>query len=841
MFFTPLTVQSNHMSAQVSLETEASFPLAVIFHGGHLGTELKRILEPQNIYVRHLVGHDDILSITDHPRYIYYFASDDFSPDQFLDTLLVGSRENTRFILILDNLSKTNEEILQATLAKSSCPVSKVTLTGRPPESAAPKLARLIFSPQREQDEPLVITGPLSGPPASAKPHLSTQEVLDRLDSLHRRSRRPKFSLPLPLLLFPILVFLLLTPFLWLLFLSLFGWQALLTSKEALLRGDYQAAQVAGQTARDRFVSAENLVQNLSPLTGIPFVGPGIEKANLVLSLSETVADSAVHFSNVAPGLAQVPNVILGNGSISSLGADINSLTLEASLIDLNLGFVEAELSPLLTPGTVRFLNFFGFPIASVDSYHSKISEIRSLLKKTSTILSVVPTIISDRGRRSYLIVFQNPTELRPTGGFIGSYAVVHTDGGKVLDYQINDIYTADGQLRGQIAPPDEILHFLGNPFWYMRDANFAPDFPLTAQRLEWFFQKETGQKVDGVFAIDLGAVQKILSATGPLPLPDYGETVSADNLFQKAESAAEINFFPGSNQKRDYLGAVAKAVLDKIIVNPQKDWLALGIALKNSLEQKNLLFYFNSPALENVFRANSWAGSLDLPDCRGLRKNCFMLVDSNFGANKANYFLTRQFQINSTLSKGGDVETTVKVSYTNNSPSESWPGGKYKNYFRFLIPSDSRVVRLDLGDGRTASLSTVLTAAVLSKVPSDQFFVFQNKELAMTDKNATTSAFLSVGALLEVPIQSSRTVSLTFRPQYKVDFSGKITNFAFKLIKQPGTGPDPVTFTLDYPSFLTPKDQNIAELVANPQQVVYNLDLSTDRDINIKLWKPAL
>lgn len=818
------------MSAQVRLETEASFPLAAIFHGGHVGAALKEILEPQNIFVRHLVGPEDVLSAIDHPRYLYFFATDKTSPDQLRDTLSVASRENAKFILILENLSRPQEEILKAILDESAWPITKVILSGRPPDSAAAKIARLIFS--THQNEPLVIAG-APGPLTPSSPHLSTQEVLDRLDALHRRSRRPKIFLPPALFVIPVIILLLLAPLFWLLFQSFFGWQALLTSKDALFKGDYPTAQVSAAAAHDRFVSAQTLVRAFSPLTSVPYLGPRIEKTALVLSLGESVAESEIHFSLIAPSLSQIPNALLGNGSPTDLGLNINSTIVEMSLIDRNLGIIEAELAPLLTSGTIRFLNFFGISTVSLNSSDQKIAEARSLLKKIATLLSVVPAIISDHGRRSYLIVLQNPSELRPTGGFIGSYAVVYTDGGKVLDYQINDVYTADGQLKGQITPPDEILHFLGQPSWYLRDANFSPDFPLTAQRLEWFFQKETGQSVDGVIAIDLGAVQKILTATGPLPLPDLGDTVSAENLFQKAESAAEINFFPGSNQKRDYLGAVAQAVLDKILVNPQKDRLALGVALKNSLEQKNILFYFNSPSLENVFRANSWAGSLDRPDCRGPKSNCLMLVDANFGANKANYFLSRHFQISSVLSKGGDTETTVKVTYQNDSPSESWPGGKYKDYLRFLIPPGSRIIRMDLGDNRTASLSSILTAAVLSKVPADQFLLFQTNELALTANDSTTSAFLSLGALLEVPIQTRRTVSLTYRPQYKVDVSGKTTSYTLILIKQPGTGADPVNFSLDFPSFLT------TDNLVNPQRTVYNSDLTVDRNINIKLWKP--
>jgi len=73
--------------------------------------------------------------------------------------------------------------------------------------------------------------------------------------------------------------------------------------------------------------------------------------------------------------------------------------------------------------------------------------------------------------------------ELRPTGGFIGSFGLLNFENGKLGNLNVNDIYAIDGQLKGHVAPPDELLHFLGQPNWYMRDSNWSPDFPISAER----------------------------------------------------------------------------------------------------------------------------------------------------------------------------------------------------------------------------------------------------------------------------------------------------------------------------------------------------------------------
>jgi len=44
--------------------------------------------------------------------------------------------------------------------------------------------------------------------------------------------------------------------------------------------------------------------------------------------------------------------------------------------------------------------------------------------------------------------------ELRPGGGFIGSYAILSVDKGKITNFKIYDVYDADGQLKNHIEPP---------------------------------------------------------------------------------------------------------------------------------------------------------------------------------------------------------------------------------------------------------------------------------------------------------------------------------------------------------------------------------------------------
>jgi Protein of unknown function (DUF4012) len=172
-----------------------------------------------------------------------------------------------------------------------------------------------------------------------------------------------------------------------------------------------------------------------------------------------------------------------------------------------------------------------------------------------SNVIDGLPAFLSVDGKKTYAVLFQNNMELRPGGGFIGSYGLLTLDKGKIVDFTIHDVYDADGQLKGHIEPPFPIRRYLPSAHWYLRDSNFDVDFLKNASQVAFFLQLETNQPVDGVIGVDLSFVKALIAASGSVFVPSYKETVTADNFFLLTEDHAEKNFFPGSTQKKRFSG----------------------------------------------------------------------------------------------------------------------------------------------------------------------------------------------------------------------------------------------------------------------------------------------
>jgi hypothetical protein len=100
-----------------------------------------------------------------------------------------------------------------------------------------------------------------------------------------------------------------------------------------------------------------------------------------------------------------------------------------------------------------------------------------------------LPSILGKDGIKTYLILFQNNMELRPTGGFIGSYGLATFDSGRLTDLTINDVYSADGQLNGHVEPPAPIKDYLGEANWWLQGFKLGSGFSNIGPKSRMVFE----------------------------------------------------------------------------------------------------------------------------------------------------------------------------------------------------------------------------------------------------------------------------------------------------------------------------------------------------------------
>lgn len=446
------------------------------------------------------------------------------------------------------------------------------------------------------------------------------------------------------------------------------------------------------------------------------------------------------------------------------------------------------------------------------------IPEIKYGLLMSRDLLDMVPSLVGIDDQVSYLILFQNNMELRPGGGFIGSYAIANFVDGKMVNLKIDDVYSADGQLKGHVEPPAKLKEFLNVDGWYLRDSNWSVDFPENALKAEWFLDKETGITVDGVISINLNVIQRILRVLGEIYLPDYDEKINADNFFEKAEYRTEAGFFPGSSQKGDYLGNVSRIVMEKIRNSDEQTKGKLILAIFDSITEKDIMIYGHDQNVAKVLAKNNWDGSIKMANCIKGGIGCFqdylMVNDANVGVNKANYYLKKDVFQEIIISSSGAVEKTVEVNYVNESPNNIFPAGDYKSYTRVLVPLGSQI-----NDCRIFEQGNEVDPP---------------KCEVITDIEGGRTSF---GVYVMVPVGEKRKININYSlPKGMVFLGGEYLLF---IQKQSGIGMpgDKYSVSLIFPESLS-LVWSSQPLLTKKGQIVYNTSLSKDQALEIGLEK---
>lgn len=585
----------------------------------------------------------------------------------------------------------------------------------------------------------------------------------------------------------------------------------------ALKKGDAsQAATMAGLTAYW-------LGQGKGALAviGVParLFGQGarIRSEERVLSVIGDVAQAQTKAARlVTQGTLVVPRLFArreeAGESEVSLAVAIDRMRLELDGLTNDLGLAGAEL------GIIASDTHVPFTISGIKNLVSRVqTEIDAALREAETLQSLMTLYRAAGGfdeKKTYLILLQNSMELRPTGGFIGSIAIVTIEDGIMETPFVQDVYALDGQLKGHVDPPGPIAELLKQEHWYLRDSNWDPDFAVSGEKARWFYEKETAGKVDGVIAISSPLLTDLLGVTGPLDLPDYNDRITKENFFGKSLFYTKADFFPGSTQKKDFLGSVGVALISRITSDSPGSAPGLVRVVGRALEAGDIQFWFPDRQGQIVVEQAGWAGAVIRKEpCEAASLPCMVeriaVVESNMGVNKVNAFIKRSVKSRVDVGQDGGVDGTVALTYQNTSTDDAalTGGGVYLSYARMYLAADA-LVRSVLIDGVEAPYTA-------------------------TTENGSTI----VGLAFTVPPGGEKTVTILYRRGMALHFVNNESLVVVSIRKQPGMINTNLDLAVGYPVGWSLKDVSPG-LLANAREARYNTTLDQTKTVVVRFRK---
>jgi hypothetical protein len=287
-----------------------------------------------------------------------------------------------------------------------------------------------------------------------------------------------------------------------------------------------------------------------------------------------------------------------------------------------------------------------------------------TLAQRVSTLL---PAMLGADRPRTYLLLFQNPAEIRATGGMPGAYLVLGTNRGQV---QVVDQGTAAGlgSFSSPVLPLDPSMKVLYTERLgiFPADINLTPHFPTAAALAREMYRRHSGRTVDGVLATDPVALSYLLAVTGPIPMP-VGEPLTAANAVHKLLSEV-YNTMTQTAQDR-YFATAARGVFDKL-TGQSRDVAGLVRQLSKAVAERRFLVWSADSHEQVSITGTTVDGELPITDRTSPTVGVFL--NDGTGA-KLGYYLTYSAELSATSCRSdGSRKLHLRVTLGSTAPKSA-------------------------------------------------------------------------------------------------------------------------------------------------------------------------
>jgi hypothetical protein len=325
------------------------------------------------------------------------------------------------------------------------------------------------------------------------------------------------------------------------------------------------------------------------------------------------------------------------------------------------------------------------------------------------TAVRAAPGLLGAHGPRRYFLAFTTPSEARGLGGFMGNFAVLTADDGRITltrSDRTSVIETRPGEpSRPLDAPPDYVARYGSHrPQDVLRDVTLSPDFPSVAQVIRGAYPAGDGAPLDGVLAVDPYTIAAVLAVTGPVHVEGLDEPLThanaADVLLRRQYEAFEED----NAERIDVLDQASRAAFEALLRLDAVEPARWATALGPMVTQGRLLAWSPHGDAQRLFAVLGMDGAFPPP-----ADGDFVAVTTqNSGNNKIDVFLHRSLAYRARWDPAtGALSTRATITLRNDAPA-SGPPYLIRNRPSARQPDGTNWLTLELYSPHSLAAATV-------------------------------------------------------------------------------------------------------------------------------------
>jgi hypothetical protein len=456
------------------------------------------------------------------------------------------------------------------------------------------------------------------------------------------------------------------------------GWVG---SRAVLAKGELEAAVPLAHTLQSQIIAGDSgaasatygrlngHVTSAAGYTSDPvwraFEGVPVAGANLAAVRELAAAIDRLSREGLRPLTAIAGRISLGDFKPADGAVDV------APLVAVQPQITRASAAIAAASRQVRAIDTSG----TISAVKDATATLRTTVEKAAVsarsvdrAVRLIPTMLGADGPRNYLLLFQNPAELRATGGIPGAVALIHTEAGRIQLVQ-QAAASEFAHFESSVLPlPVQTRGLYGEiTGQYMQDVNLTPNFALSAQLAQEMWRRQFGTTVDGVLSIDPVTLGYLLKATGPITLPTT-DVLTSDNAVKLLLSDVYERYTNPADQDK-FFAAAAGSVF-AAVAGGTLDPTELVTALAQAGDERRILLWSAHPAEQAVLADSTLAGGLPISDAA--HKRFGLYLNDGTGA-KMGYFLDVKTALTqSYCRKDGKSSYEVEITLTNTAPADA-------------------------------------------------------------------------------------------------------------------------------------------------------------------------
>lgn len=321
-----------------------------------------------------------------------------------------------------------------------------------------------------------------------------------------------------------------------------------------------------------------NVAENL------PSVGSDIAKVRTLVSVASDLSADVV--TPAAQNLSGVTmDTVFSNGKIDV--ATLETLCNTITQIQPAVSSATERVDALGTPQMEQLKE----PLSKAKTTLDTLNEAATGLAKVAPSL---PAMLGADSARNYLVIAQNNSEIRSTGGFPGSRMLLTIDNGQI---ELGEYKAVGSHFPSGTIPLTDEEYAVVNDLMQTGatfapgDVNAVPSFPRAAQLMEWCWEAEGYDDVDGVIAIDPVFLQSLLGLVGGVTTSD-GTVVDGTNA---AQVLLNQTYYLPDDEQDPFFAEVAGLAIKKVMGSlGSVSMTDLASTMTEGVEQGRFLLYMN-------------------------------------------------------------------------------------------------------------------------------------------------------------------------------------------------------------------------------------------------------